>query len=222
MVNPMIMQLSFIQKFAIYALPILFAVTIHEVAHGWMASKLGDKTAKMLGRLTLNPIRHIDPVGTIIIPLLLLWIGGFIFGWAKPVPINPKNLKNPRRDLALISISGPLSNLFMAVIWAMIMKVGVVLTQAGIGMAYPIILMGNAGITINLVLGLLNLIPIPPLDGGHFVSSILPRRLAHYYDRLERYGFIIILLLIATNALNFILAPPINGLYRLLNMLFRL
>lgn len=216
-------HLNIIQQIIIYALPILFAVTVHEVAHGFMASKLGDKTAKMLGRLTLNPIKHIDLIGTILVPLSLIILGSkVIFGWAKPVPINPQNLKKPRRDLALISIVGPFSNLFMAIFWAAIMKISLLLMQHGVQIAFPLVLMGNAGIVINLVLGVLNLIPIPPLDGGHFIAAILPPRASYYYTRFEHYGFIIIFVLIMTGVLNTVLNPIINSLYRLLAMMFKI
>jgi len=215
-------HLSLIQKIIIYALPLLFAITVHEVAHGWVASKLGDKTAQILGRLTLNPIKHIDMIGTIIVPLILLWLGGFIFGWAKPVPVNPRNFKNPRHGMALVSIAGPLSNLFMAIIWAIIMKLGLVLYGRGIHAALPVILMGQAGIFINLILMILNLIPIPPLDGGHFVSSLLPGRIAYYYDRIEPYGFLILLILIATHVLSLIFTPALFFLYRIIASIFGL
>lgn len=216
------MHLSLIQKIVVYALPLLFAITVHEVAHGWVASKLGDKTAQILGRLTLNPIKHIDMIGTIIVPLILLALGGFIFGWAKPVPINPQNFKNPRRDLALVSISGPFSNLIMAFIWAAIMKLGIYLYGIGLHAALPVVLMGQAGIFINLILMILNLIPIPPLDGGHFVSCLLPGRIAYYYDRIEPYGFLILLILIATRILSLIFTPLLILFYRLIASLFGL
>lgn len=217
-------HLTIIQQIIVWALPILFAVTVHEVSHGWMASKLGDKTAQMLGRLTLNPLKHIDMIGTIIVPLTLLLFGGgkFIFGWAKPVPIMAQNLRHPKRDLALISIVGPLSNFLMAIIWAAIMKLGVWLIQTGIQAAFPLILMGEAGIMINLVLCVLNLLPIPPLDGGHFVAALLPNRIAYYYTRFEHYGFVIVFILIVTGILNLLLAPPVVLLHRLLMTIFRL
>jgi Zn-dependent protease len=218
------MNLSTMQMIAVWAIPVVFAITLHEASHGWMASKLGDKTAQMLGRLTLNPLKHIDLFGTIIIPLSLLLMGGkVIFGWAKPVPINPQNLKHPRRDLALISIIGPFSNLLMAIIWAMVMKVGLLLNHnAATNIPLFLKLTGEAGIMINLILGVLNLIPIPPLDGGHFVSNLLPKRVAYYYDRVERYGFVIILILVLTRVLNVLLIPPVYFLHNLLNMIFKL
>jgi Zn-dependent protease len=216
------LELNFIQKVIVLALPILFAITVHEVAHGWVASKLGDKTALMLGRLTLNPLKHIDLVGTVILPLILLFMGGFIFGWAKPVPVNPNNLKKPRRDMALVAIAGPIANIIMAFIWAGIMKLGIILTGHGLKFALPIVLMGQAGIMINLVLMILNLIPIPPLDGSRIISALLPAKLAYKYDRIAPYGIFILLLLLVTRILHLILFPPIILLQKLIATIFGL
>jgi Zn-dependent protease len=213
---------NLIQKIAIWVLPVLFAITVHEVSHGWMASKLGDKTALMLGRLTLNPVKHIDILGTIIIPIVLLILGGFIFGWAKPVPVTWQNLRHPKRDMALVALAGPVSNLLMALFWAGIAKVGLMMGQANYPGALGINLMGQAGIMINLVLMILNLIPIPPLDGSRVVSSLLPKRLEFAYNRLERFGFVILLLLIAFNVLSYLIAPPTIYLQNLLVNLFKL
>jgi len=215
-------QLNFIQQVIVYALPILFAITVHEVAHGWVASKLGDKTALMLGRLTLNPLKHIDLIGTVIIPLILLFLGGFIFGWAKPVPVNPNNLKKPRRDMALVAIAGPIANIIMAFMWAAIMKLGTVLMGHGLQFALPIVLMGQAGVMINLVLMVLNLIPIPPLDGSRVVSALLPPKLAYKYDRIAHYGIFILLLLLVTGILHLFLWPPIMLLHKLITLIFQL
>lgn len=216
------MELSLLQKIIIWALPVLFAITIHEVAHGYVASKLGDKTALILGRLTFNPLKHIDMIGTVLVPLVLLFLGGFIFGWAKPVPINPRNFKNPRRDMALVSIAGPLSNLIMAFIWAAIMKLGLMLMGMGTKAGLPITLMGQAGIMINLVLMFLNLIPIPPLDGSRIVAAIIPMKWLYYYDRIEPYGFVILLLLIFTGVLGWIIGPGIMAIYKLFILIFHL
>lgn len=199
-------SIALFQKIAIWTIPVLFAITVHEVAHGWVANKLGDPTAKMLGRLTLNPIKHIDLLGTIIVPILLLMIGGFIFGWAKPVPITWQNLKNPRRDTALVAIAGPLANLLMALIWALLVKLGLYLTE-GNTFGLILILMGIAGISINVILMVLNLLPIPPLDGSRVVASFLPGRLAYRYNLLEPFGFLILLALIFTGVLSYILYP---------------
>jgi len=216
------MHLTFIQKIVIWALPVLFAITIHEVAHGWVASKLGDKTALMLGRLTLNPFKHIDLIGTILVPLILLTFSNFIFGWAKPVPINPRNFQHRRRDMLLVAIAGPFTNLLMAFIWGGIMKLGLIMMGVNNSWALPIVLMGQAGILINVVLMVFNLIPIPPLDGSHFISALIPGRWAYHYDKVGRFGFFIVLLLIVTGVLIYILGPPIFYLNHLISVVFHL
>lgn len=196
-----------IQLICIWALPVLFAVTLHEAAHGWVANRLGDPTAKMLGRLTLNPIKHIDWLGTVLVPMILALTTGFIFGWAKPVPVNQYNLKHPRRDWALVSLAGPVSNFLMAFLWAGIAKIGMMFLSTGspgLFMMY----VGKAGIAINLMLGILNLIPIPPLDGGHVASSLLPIQVSRHYDKLEPYGFFILLFLLFSGILNWFILPP--------------
>ncbi|TBV83366.1 MAG: site-2 protease family protein [Desulfobulbaceae bacterium] len=213
-------ELTLIQTIAIWAFPLLFAITVHEVAHGWMARRLGDPTAMMLGRLTLNPIKHIDPVGTLLVPGILLVLGtGFVFGWAKPVPVNQRNLRNPNRDMMLVSAAGPLSNLLMALLWGLVAKVGVILAGAIPMLGLPLVYMGGAGILINLVLMVLNLLPIPPLDGSRIVSGLLPPGLADQYNRLESVGFIILLVLLATGTLGAIIGPPIHALHRLIMIL---
>ena len=162
-------ELSLIQRIVVWILPVVFAITVHEVAHGWVAKKYGDNTASMLGRLTLNPVKHIDILGTIIIPgLLLLSFTGFIFGWAKPVPVDPRNFKNPKRDMAFVALAGPVANLLMALGWALITRLGVIIELEVISL--PLIYSGVAGISINLVLALINLIPIPPLDGRRIIT----------------------------------------------------
>jgi len=212
-------DLSTMQRVAVWALPVLFAITVHEVAHGWVALRLGDKTAMMLGRLTLNPIKHIDPVGTVLLPLIMLMIGGFIFGWAKPVPVTWENLKHPKRDMALVAIAGPFANLVMMAIWALIMKLGYLIMSSAIWIAQPLIYMGSAGVFINIVLMVLNLLPLPPLDGSRVVSSFLPGPVAWKFNRLENYGFLILVLLLATGVLGQIIGPPIFGLQ---NFIFHL
>ena len=202
-------QLTIIQKIAVWVLPVIFAITVHEVAHGWVAKKYGDNTAAMLGRLTLNPIKHIDLLGTIIIPGLLLITGtGFIFGWAKPVPVDARNFKKPLHDMAIVALAGPISNILMAIAWALLARVGVTIGTSAETVALPLIYMGIAGISINLVLALINLLPIPPLDGSRVLTGLLPHRLAWQYNQLERYGFIILLILLYTKILNVILAYP--------------
>ncbi len=212
--------LNSLQTFSIWALPILFAVTLHEVAHGWMAKRLGDPTAERLGRLSLNPIKHIDPLGTILIPgLLILLNAGFIFGWAKPVPITWSNLRNPRRDMALVALAGPGANLLMAIAWALVSRLANYLPS--MWAARPLFYMGIAGITINIVLMVLNLLPLPPLDGSRVVAGLLPGRLAWQYSRIEPYGLWILLLLVVTGVLGWILGPPVVVLRNLVFALSR-
>lgn len=197
-----------IQKITIWVLPLIFAITIHEVSHGYVASFLGDQTARLSGRLSLNPAKHIDLIGTIILPFFMLVLGGFIFGWAKPVPVDPRNLHKPRRDMALVALAGPLANLLMAIIWGLIAKFGLIAeTMGNDWLGKPLYLMGQAGIMINIVLGILNLIPLPPLDGGNILSALLTRRAAYYFSRIEPYGFFILILLLVTGLLSAIIGP---------------
>ncbi|MBV8801473.1 MAG: site-2 protease family protein [Gammaproteobacteria bacterium] len=201
------MDSTIIQKIVIWIIPLIFAVTVHEVAHGWVASFFGDQTARLSGRLTLNPVKHIDVVGTLIIPLTLLLVRSpALFGWAKPVPVDARNLVNPRPKLVLIALAGPLSNLVMAFIWGGIAKWGFYMSP---WFSKPMILMGIAGININIMLGVLNCLPIPPLDGGRAVSNLMPLRWAWHFQHVERFGFIILLILMVTNVLNMIIIPPI-------------
>ncbi len=200
-------ELTLVQRIVVWILPVVFAITGHEVAHGWMAKQYGDKTAERQGRLTLNPIRHIDLLGTIIIPgLLLISFTGFIFGWAKPVPVDARNFKTPKKAMMMVALAGPMSNLLMALAWVLVARIGVAIQIEFISM--PLIYSGVAGITINLILALINLLPIPPLDGSRVLSGLLPDYWAWQYNRLERFGFIILLVLLATNALGLILAYP--------------
>ena len=203
-------ELTLIQKIAVWAIPVLFAITLHEVAHGWAASKLGDPTAKMLGRLTLNPFKHIDPLGTVLVPLTLLILSGFVFGWAKAVPVTTRNFKKPERDMAWVAIAGPLANLIMAVFWAFVIKLGMSLQDSFTGSEF-LIFAGIAGVTINLILMLLNMLPIPPLDGSRVISAFLPKPLAWQYNRLEPYGFFILLGLMFLGVLNLVLMGPFQA-----------
>jgi Zn-dependent protease len=215
-------ELSTIQKIVVMAPPLIFAIVLHEVAHGWVANKLGDHTARDMGRLTLNPISHIDLFGTIIMPVLCILAHAPIFGYAKPVPINPYNFQNPKKGMALSSIAGPSVNIFMAVSFAFLLRVvmaaleGVVSKQAWQLFGLPLSLMFGFGVIINVALAVLNLIPIPPLDGSRIVYWVLPDKQAAAYYRLERYGIIILLLLMATNILGRIILPIINPIVTLL------
>jgi Zn-dependent protease len=201
------LELSLVQKISIWVVPVLLGITVHEVMHGFVARKLGDNTAFMLGRLTLNPLKHVDPVGTVLIPgLLVLLQAGFLFGYAKPVPINWRNLRHPKRDMALVAAAGPLSNLVMAIAWALLIRLGAMLGEPGV----PLIYMGVAGITINIILMVLNLLPLPPLDGGRVMTGLLPGPLAYKFSRIEPYGFFILIGLLVTGILGLVLWPVIS------------
>jgi len=210
---------TLLERIAIWALPVIFAITVHEVAHGWVASKLGDNTAKSLGRLTLNPLSHIDLIGTIIVPGVLLFIGGFMFGWAKPVPVNWRNLNNPKRDMVYVAIAGPSANLLMAIAWALIIKMAPLLSVLNDNVVLAFTYMGHAGVLINVVLMVLNLLPLLPLDGGRVVAGLLPDKASYQYGKLERLGFPILVIIIAMGWLSKILGPPVYFLQTsILNM----
>jgi Zn-dependent protease len=200
--------MSTLEALSIWILPLLFAITLHEVAHGWMARYLGDPTAQQQGRLSLNPIKHIDPVGTILVPLILFFLGGFVFGWAKPVPVNISRLNSPKRDMAVVAVAGPAANFLMAVLWALIAKLGTGLYPSYEWIAIPLISMGQVGISINLILMILNLLPVPPLDGGRVLAGVLPDKLAFGLIRVEPFGLFIVLGLLVFGLLGQILLPP--------------
>jgi len=207
-------ELTLVQRFAVWVLPVLFAITLHEVAHGWVAKMLGDRTAERMGRLSLNPIHHIDPIGTLLVPALLMVLGGFIFGWAKPVPVDFGKLRHPRRDTVLVAVAGPTANLLMALGWALITRLAHAIDTPFV--TVPLSLMSVAGIVINLVLMLLNLLPIPPLDGGRIAAGLLPPRAADKFNQIEPYGFMILLLLMVTGGLSSILALPLQIMQQLM------
>jgi Zn-dependent protease len=203
-----------VQGIAIYALPVIFAITLHEAAHGYIAKHFGDFTAFNEGRISLNPLRHIDLMGTILVPLTLfvlskLTVGaGFLFGWAKPVPVNFSNLRQPKRDMLWVAAAGPGANLLMAFFWALMIKLAMFMPESGF--AQPLALMGIAGIEINVILMVLNLLPLPPLDGGRMAVSLLPHSLAYRFSRIEPYGFMILLVLLFSGVLGALIGPMIT------------
>lgn len=215
-----------IRLLAAGAIPVLFAITLHEVAHGWVAYKLGDSTAKMLGRLTTNPIKHIDPVGTVALPVGMLLVSllttgqPFAFGWAKPIPVNTRNLKHPRRDMAIVAVAGPLANFLMAVFWVFMLWLFAHLISDP-NLADGFITMAKIGLVFNIVLMALNLLPLPPLDGGRVLAGLVPPTVADMLDRIEPYGFPILILLLVLGVLDQILGPIIGGMYSLLLGLIR-
>lgn len=198
-----------IQTICVYAIPLIFAITLHESAHGWAAGRLGDPTATMLGRVTINPIPHIDPIGTIAVPGALLLMsaltggGGLLFGWAKPVPINPRYFRNPLKAMTITAAAGPLSNLLQMIFWALLLK-----ALAAVGFYDKFVIsVCAAGISVNLMLMAFNLIPIPPLDGGRIVRGLLPRQAGMAFDKIEPYGFMILLVLMVGGGLAFFVRP---------------
>jgi len=216
-VTPLVPHL--VKTFAIYALPVLFAITLHEAAHGYVARHFGDMTAYAAGRVSLNPLRHVDLVGTIIVPLASLLLANILFGWAKPVPVNFSNLRHPKQDMLWVAAAGPLSNLAMALGWAFAFKIG-----AGLALSNPaaawLILVGASGLYVNVIFMVLNLLPLPPLDGGRIAVSLLPHRLAWRFAQVERYGFAILILLLFTGVLGLILWPMINASIAAIGVLF--
>lgn len=216
------MNLSLPQLIAVYAIPVILAITLHEAAHAWLASRLGDPTARLQGRVSANPLRHVDPIGTLLVPALILLVGkalgagGLLFGWAKPVPVDASAFRSPRRDLGLVAAAGPGANLLMALGWAILLKL-LVLWSVQVEF---LVLMAQAGILCNLGLAILNLLPVPPLDGGRIVASLLPLRAAIVWYRLERFGLLIVLALLATGLLGAIITPAIGLGVDLISWLF--
>jgi Zn-dependent protease len=212
------MELTFIQKIAIWAIPLIFGITVHEASHGYVARYFGDMTAHYQGRITLNPLPHIDPIGTLLLPAIMLLLpGGFIFGWAKPVPVDFSRLRNPKRDMLWVAAAGPASNFVMAIIWALVLKFSSMMPTE---LTIPLRLMAHAGIFLNVVLMVLNLLPLPPLDGGRIAVSLLPNHLAARYARIEPYGFIILLVLLFTGVLSMIIGPFVFVFDGLITRLF--
>ena len=204
-------ELSIFYQILVWSVPVLFAITLHEVAHGWAAMMLGDSTAKDMGRLSINPLKHIDPVGTVVVPLIMFFASGFIFGWAKPVPVNWNQLNNKKRDIALVALAGPGANLLMVAFWLLIAKLFITAADQGNSVAHILTLMAWAGIVINSLLMILNLFPLPPLDGSRVVFSLLPESIASRYAKIEPYGLIILVLLLVSGVLFEIIGPLISG-----------
>lgn len=212
---------AFLTTLSVAAIPVLFAITVHEVSHGLAARRFGDRTAEMQGRLTLNPVRHIDPIGTVLVPAVLLWLGGFVFGWAKPVPVDPRNMRNPRSNMVWVTAAGPASNLAMALLWALLMLLAQNIDMGTAG--EWIARMAWIGIWFNVLLAVFNMLPIPPLDGGQVLTNLLPRGPASaFMERIAPFGLFIVLGLLATGMLSKVIGPPVAALVRMIADLFGL
>lgn len=206
-----------VQTISLAIIPVLFAITLHEAAHGYVARHFGDMTAYQQGRISLNPMRHIDPVGTVLVPLVTLLVGGILFGWAKPVPVNFSALRRPKQDMLWVAIAGPASNLVMALGWGLLYKLAWLMPDSYF--AEPLMGMAEWGIKINVILMLLNLLPLPPLDGGRVAVSLLPHRQAWQLSKIEPYGMFILIFMAVTPVLGWILLPLVRLTYQLLSVL---
>ena len=213
--------MSLISQIFIYAIPILLAVSMHEAAHGWVAHLLGDSTAKQLGRLTANPLKHIDPIGTVAVPLVLILVAGFPFGWAKPVPVDVSNFQHPQKDMALVALAGPASNFFMAICWMLVMLLAIKVLPAS-NLAMILKEMAKMGVFFNIVLMVLNLLPVPPLDGGRIVTGVLPFKAAVFFARYELIGLLLVIFLLASGFLGKILMPAVQAVQANLYAIFGL
>ena len=206
---------TFLTIVSVSAIPILLAITLHEVSHGRVARHFGDRTAEAQGRLSLNPLRHIDPIGTVLVPALLLWMGGLLFGWAKPVPVDPRNLRRPRQDMVWVAAAGPASNIVMALGWAIVLSVAQ--RRGGGTVTEWLQVMASIGVSINLLLAVFNMLPIPPLDGGRVLANLLPPGpVSRLMAKIEPFGLFIVLGLLVTGVLFFLLSRPIGVLEDLL------
>lgn len=209
-------EFSVLQRVAVLILPLVLAVTVHEAAHGWVADKFGDSTARAQGRITFNPIPHIDPIGTVLVPMLMLLFTGFMFGWARPVPVDFSRLHNPKRDMIWVALAGPGANLLMAIGWSLVLVLAHQSIAAWPWAGMPLLSMAAGGVFINLVLMALNLIPIPPLDGGRVLTGLLPMKAARSFAAIEPYGMVIIILLLIFGVIGMILGPIVFGMINVL------
>jgi len=203
--------MSTLSQIILYAIPVLLAVSLHEAAHGWIAHLLGDPTAKRLGRLTANPLKHIDPIGTVAVPVLMLLLVGFPFGWAKPVPVDVRNFANPQKDMALVALAGPVANFLMAIFWVLVLLLALKGMSPG-SLSAALKLMASVGVAINLLLMVLNLLPVPPLDGGRIVTGVMPYSVAVLFARFEMFGMLLVILLLASGFLGKILMPAVQAI----------